>query len=173
MGRIRWLLGERKKALLTVFIQALPSRQQARTLTFIAFLVTNYPPDPFVDILSISPFLAAVYNGTTHGLLLFTKVANAMFKCSNCSFHPSCDHECFLQGWCDRNDLTDSLFAQDTHSPQDLKTFRSISYCRIPYPLSDNVKEAHDALESGKEQFPVQLIPQLTSDTCIHGNKCV
>ena len=74
-------------------------------------------PDPFVDILLVSPFLAAVYDGTTCGLVSCSQAATMKFKCTYCSSHPSCDHTSFLQDWCDRNNLSD-LFPQVLHSSQ-------------------------------------------------------
>ena len=128
-------------------------------------------PDPFVDILSTSPFLAAIYNRSTHGLISCTQSTTMKFKCCHCSSHPPCDHIALLQDWCDRNDLSGTVFPQAFPSAQTLETFKSISYHKIPYPLSNHLKEIHDALESGKEQFPVHFIPALTSGTCTHGNK--
>ena len=127
-------------------------------------------PDPFVDILSTSPFLAAVYDGATHALISSTQSATNKYKCSNCTSHPSCDHMSFLQDWCDKNDLVECLFPQ-VQSPQEPEIYKSISYCKIPYPLPEKLRQIHDALESGKEQFPVHLIPSPSTDTCTHGNK--
>jgi hypothetical protein len=117
-------------------------------------LPSDESPDPFVDILSVSPFLAAVYDGTTCGLVSCTQAATMKFKCSHCTSHPSCDHISFFQDWCERNNLSEDLFPQVLHSPQEPAAYRSISYVKTPYPLPDNLKEVHDSLESGKSSSP-------------------
>ena len=127
--------------------------------------------DPFVDILSTSPFLAAVYDGSSYGLVSCTQAAARKFKCSHCHSHPTCDHISFLQDWCDVNDLSDDLFPQVFHSSQELEPYKSISYVRIPYPLPDDLKKVHDALESGEQRFPIHLIPNQNSGMCSHGHK--
>lgn len=127
--------------------------------------------DPFVDILSISPFLAAVYDGLTYGLVSCTQAAARKFKCSHCHSHPTCDHISFLQDWCDINNLSDDLFPQVFHSSQELEPYKSISYIRIPYPLPDDLKKVHDALESGEQCYPMHLIPDHNSGMCSHGHK--
>lgn len=104
-------------------------------------------PDPFVDILSTSPLLAAVYDETTYGLISCTQAAARKFKCSHCHSHPTCDHISFLQDWCDLHDISDELFPQVFLSQQELEPYKSISHVRIPYPLPDNLKKVHDALE--------------------------
>ena len=114
--------------------------------------IHSYPsdqnPDPFVDILSTPPFLAAVYEGTSYGLISCTQAATMKFKCSHCSSHQLFDYISFLQDWSGRNDLPENLFPQVFHLSQEPTTYKSISYCKLRYPLPDNLKEVHDALES-------------------------
>ena len=128
-------------------------------------------PDPFVDILSTSPFLAAVYDGTTYGLISCTQAAARKFKCNHCHSHPTCDHISFLQDWCDANDLSNDLFPQLFLSSQELEPYKSISHMRIPYPLPDNLKQLYDALESGEQRFPIYLVLNQNSGMCSHGHK--
>ena len=87
-------------------------------------------PDPFVDILSTSPFLAVVYDGTTYGFISCTQAAARKCKCSHCRSHPTCDHISFLKDWCD---ISDDLIPQVFLLPQELETCKSISHVKTPH----------------------------------------
>lgn len=123
--------------------------------------------DPFVDILSTSLFLAAVYDGATYGLISCTQALTMRFKCSHCRPHQSCDHISLLQDWCNSNDISEALFPHVLQPAQEPSTHTSVSFRKIPYPRPDELKEVRDILESGKQQFPLHLVPQHISDTCV------
>ena len=40
-------------------------------------------------------------------------------------------------------------------------------------PLSEALRSMHDTLESGEQQFPLNLVPHMEDSTCIHGNRYV
>ena len=69
------------------------------------FPVTNVSPrDPdevTVDILSITPFRAAVYDGTSYGMIVRVHYGSQVhFRCTTCSIQSrSCDHVSTFLEW--------------------------------------------------------------------------
>ena len=121
----------------------------------------------FVDILSTTPLLAVAYTGS-YGFISQQKQSGVLkFHCSQCT-HKGCDHLSKFLEWCESNGLTEetvsSVFEEDN-------AYSSQSFRKIPYPLPDHLKVLHDVQESGKQQFPIDLIPPMQDSTCSHGNQ--
>lgn len=125
--------------------------------------------EPSVDLLSTSPFLAATFN-ETFGILSKQKVGSIIkFKCNKCQ-HPHCDHVTTFKEWCTAHGLTEEIMPQLLEVEEN-DTYPAISKGRIPYPLPDQLKLLHDSIESGVQQFPVNMVPHMDDSTCPHGNR--
>ena len=125
--------------------------------------------EPSVDLLSTAPFLAAVYN-KTFGILSKQKVgSNIKLKCSKCQ-HPHCDHIMTFTEWCTEQGIAEEIIPQFLEVDEN-DSHPAISQHPIPYPLPDHLRQLHDAIESGVEQFPMNLVPRLDDSTCPHGNR--
>lgn len=131
------------------------------------------PPDPdevTVDILSITPFQVAVYDGTSYEMVVRVHYGSQVhFRCTSCSTHSrSCDHVSTFQEWTEETEAGSQLLIQDhDDSPE---VYSSISKKKIPYPLPDGLKVLHDQYESGLP-FPEHLIPPYDpARRCVHGN---
>ena len=122
-----------------------------------------------VDLLSTSPFLAAVYC-TTYGLVSRVRTGgSSAFTCSHCS-HKGCDHVATLREWCELNGLNEEIAGQVLGEEDE--SYTAMSSHKIPYPLSNDLKTKHNLFESGMLQFPIQPVPPFQEGTCQHGNRC-
>ena len=119
------------------------------------------PDEVIVDILSFTPFRAAVrvYDGSNYGMIGRVRYGSQVhFRCTSCSIHSrSCDHVSTLLEWTEETEAGSQLLLQD-HFDDGPEMFHSISEKKIPYPLPDRLKSIHDQYESGLP-FPEFLIP--------------
>ena len=84
------------------------------------------------------------------------------FKCS----HKGCNHLTTFLDWCATNGWTEEAVSDALDGEDDMHP--SQSFRKIPYPLTDRLKCTHDSLESGKQHFPIRLLPPMESSTCKH-----
>ena len=70
--------------------------------------------------------------------------------------------------WCESNDIHIDLENPFTHEP----TYSCMSSVPIPYPLSTVLRDLHDKHETGKWEFPINLVPNFDDSLkCDHGHK--
>ena len=126
-----------------------------------------------VDILSIQPFLVGVCDGTSHGLIRRLKVEKEFsYHCCTCVCTHRCTHIEHFREWTTENCIIEDELEDDEEDkiPKELK-YNSISYLKIPYPLTDKLCRLHRAYEAGEKDFPNMLVPPFKPEQkCIHNN---
>ena len=81
--------------------------------------------------------------------------------CDHSSLH-SCEH---FREWTRVNGIIEDELEDDEEAktPKESK-YNSISYLKIPYPLTDNLCRLHRAYEAGEKSFPILLVPPFKPD---------
>ena len=129
-------------------------------------------PQSSIDILSIDPFLASVWNGENYGVVKKFRL-NQRVKCY-CVICTSqhCNHTELFEEWTKENG-TEEIFTEEmcTENNNEETEITSISFNKIPYPLPENLRLLHNAYEAGTKTFPTNLVPAYDiQQTCTHGN---
>ena len=129
-------------------------------------------PQSSIDILSIDPFLASVWNGENYGVVKKFRI-NQRVKCY-CVICTSqhCNHTELFEEWTKENG-TEEIFTEEicTENNNEETEITSISLNKIPYPLPENLRLLHNAYEAGTKTFPANLVPAYDiQQTCTHGN---
>ena len=117
-----------------------------------------------VDFLSLNPPLVAVFDGESYGLVGCKRTSK--LQCLLCEHR--CHHVHQFNDWCNANDVH-----LDKEEPlREEQTFDSVSFTPIPYPLSTHLRDLHDKHESGRHEYPLQLVPPYTATLmCKHGHQ--
>lgn len=97
------------------------------------------------DILTLQPLLAAVFNGSSYGLI--GRKRTPKLQCLLCSGH--CNHVRAFEEWCEEQDIELESAPESDASP----TYHCYSYKKVPYPLPGYLRELHDLYESGKKDI--------------------
>ena len=127
------------------------------------FPVTSEPPpdsdEPTVDILSITPFRAAVYAENSYGMVARVDCGSQVhFRCTSCSTQSrSCNHVSAFLAWAEETETGSEVLLHDD-SNDDQQIHQSVSRRKIPYPLPDRLKALHNQYECG-HAFPDHLVP--------------
>ena len=116
-----------------------------------------------VDVISLTPPLISVFDGTAYGLVSHKRTKR--LYCLICEH--GCNHVALIQDWCSASNVY-----LDLEEPSNAESnFTSVSYNPIPYPLPRSLRLLHDKHEMGKWGFPLHLFPPTNeSSTCMHGN---
>lgn len=106
-------------------------------------------------------FLVGVCHGTSHGLIRYLKVEKEFsYLCCMCVHTRRCTHVEYFREWTTVNCIIEDELADDgeAKAPKESK-YNSISYLKIPYPLTDKLCRLHRAYETGEKSFPIVLVP--------------
>ena len=139
--------------------------------TFEIVANTDDPESPTVDILSVTPFRAAIYDGECYGLVVRnTYGSKVQYRCMSCDRKSRrCSHVASFLEWAEQQGYQ---FLLENEEESDIEpNYPSVSSQKISYPLNKTQQELHDRYKSGTA-FPDHLIPPYQPEkTCIHGNK--
>ncbi|XP_066304517.1 uncharacterized protein [Branchiostoma lanceolatum] len=118
-----------------------------------------------VEQLQTDPFLAAVHDGKTYGILKRRDCGKLC--CVSCSsLQMSCTHVAKYKEWCeDRGVDSNNVFADSSEA-----NFESVSKSPVPYPWTKEMREQFGRYESHTDNFPLNLVPDLPAEGCEHGH---
>ncbi|XP_066285852.1 uncharacterized protein [Branchiostoma lanceolatum] len=118
-----------------------------------------------VEQLQTDPFLAAVHDGKTYGILKRRDCGKLC--CVSCSSRQmSCTHVAKYKEWCeDRGVDSNNVFADSSEA-----NFESVSKSPVPYPWTKEMREQFGRYESHTDNFPLNLVPDLPAEGCEHGH---
>ena len=131
------------------------------------------PKNPTADILSVSPFRAAIYDGECYGLVVCNSYGSKVqYRCMSCDRKSRrCSHVASFLEWAEQQEEGSQPLLESEEESDNEPNYPSVSSQKIPYPLNEIQQELHDRYESGIA-FSDHLIPPYQPEkTCIHGNK--